>query len=540
MLPSRYNAPAASVTAEGWTLGRLTPPSRLHGANGLTTGADGRIWVAQVPASQISAINPDTGAIEVISAMGGDIVAPDDLVFDEAGNLYVTEITLGRVSMRSPDGTTRVLRGDIPVANPITWHQGRLIAGECRIGARIMELDRDGGEPRVILDGVPMANAFQVGPDGKLYVPVMGANEIWRVDLATGAHEVVAGGLGVPDSVKFDAKGRIVTTQVASGEVLRIDPQTGQREVLANLGPGLDNVTFVGERMFVSSINGSVTEILAPGSTRPLVERGLQWPLGLAASDAGEVFVCDGVYGYRIDRTASGPEALQLATMAFWPGSPGYLRGVTAAGQAGEWLVTTGLGAVALHRPALGESEFLATGYDQLMGIARGADGTTAFAEYGTGRVHLLEPAGPRCLAQGLDRPMGVAVLGDAVYVAEAGAGRVTRIGGSGAAETVAEGLGRPEGLCGRDGHLCVVDTLGKRVLRIDPASGRVETLASGVPVGTPPGVVPRFLGPIGDMSGPMVNFAGIACDAAGTLLIAADAEGSVLTLAPGARPGEG
>ncbi|MET0180238.1 MAG: gluconolaconase, partial [Novosphingobium sp.] len=275
--PSRYQGPPATL-AEGWTLERRTPPSRLFGANGLATARDGRVYVAQVAGSQLSAIDVDSGAIEAICPMGGDIVAPDDLAFDDAGNIFVTEITENRVSMLEPDGTTRVIRGDIPVANPITWHLGRLIAGECRMGARILELDLAGGAPRVILEDIPMANAFQVGPDGKLYFPVMGANEIWRVSLDGGPHEVVVGDLGVPDSVKFDSRGRIVTTQVASGQVLRIDPVSGAREVLADLGPGLDNCTFVGERLFVSSIPGEVTEILAPGKTRPVVPRALQWP----------------------------------------------------------------------------------------------------------------------------------------------------------------------------------------------------------------------------------------------------------------------
>jgi hypothetical protein len=132
---------------------------------------DGRIYVAQVSGSQISAIDVKTGAIEAISPMGGDIVGPDDLAFDPEGNLYATEITEGRVSVRAPNGTTRVLQGDMPVANPITFHEGRLIAGECRMGGRIMQLDLNGGAPRVILDNVPMPNAFSVGPDGKLYLP---------------------------------------------------------------------------------------------------------------------------------------------------------------------------------------------------------------------------------------------------------------------------------------------------------------------------------------------------------------------------------
>src|SRR5579862_2654327 len=189
---SRYKAPGAVTMADGWTIERLTPQSRLFGANGLRTGPDGRIYVAQVSGSQISAIDVNSGAVEAVSPMGGDIVAPDDLAFDSEGNLYATEITEGRVSMRAPNGTTRVIWGDIPVANPITVHGDRLIAGECRVGGRIMELDRNGGAPRIILENVPMPNAFAVGPDGKLYFPVMATNEIWRVDLRGGAPEKVA------------------------------------------------------------------------------------------------------------------------------------------------------------------------------------------------------------------------------------------------------------------------------------------------------------------------------------------------------------
>ena len=296
----RYTAARSFHLADGWNLERLTPASRLFGANGMRTGPDGRIYVAQVAGSQISAIDVESGAIEAISPMGAGIVGPDDIVFGPDGSIYATEITEGRVSVRAPNGTTRVLRGDMPVANPITFHNGRLIAGECRPGGRIMELDLNGGAPRVILDNVPMPNAFDVGPDGKLYFPVMGTNEIWRVDLAGGAPEVVAKDLGVPDSVKFDSKGRIVSTQVASGQVLRIDPRTGQREVLADIAPGMDNVTFVGERIFVSNISGSINEVLGDGKFKPLVPGGLQWPLGLSMGEDGLLFVADGGFAYTL------------------------------------------------------------------------------------------------------------------------------------------------------------------------------------------------------------------------------------------------
>ncbi len=213
---ARYLAPTPDI-AEGWRLERLTPPSRLFGANGLRTGPDGRLYIAQVTGSQISALDVGTGQVDTISAKGGDIIAPDDVAFGPDGTMYATEVMDGRVSALGRDGRTRVLRDDLPCANGITVHQGRLFVNECRDGGRLMELDVNGGAPRILLENLPSPNAMEVGPDGMLYYPLMTANEIWRIDPEGGEPQRVAGDLGVPDAVKFDSDGYIVSTQVASG-----------------------------------------------------------------------------------------------------------------------------------------------------------------------------------------------------------------------------------------------------------------------------------------------------------------------------------
>ncbi len=79
-IDARYSC-TAPTAADGWRLERLTAPSRLFGANGLRTGPDGRVYVAQVTGSQISALDVGTGRVETVSAKGGDIVAPDDVAF---------------------------------------------------------------------------------------------------------------------------------------------------------------------------------------------------------------------------------------------------------------------------------------------------------------------------------------------------------------------------------------------------------------------------------------------------------------------------
>lgn len=528
MHQSRYPGSPQSRVADGWRLDRLTAPSRLFGANGLRTGPDGRIYIAQVTGSQVSALDVDTGDVEIVSAKGGDIIAPDDVAFDSRGNLVATEVMDGRVSLRDPSGVTRVLRDDIPSANGITFHRDRLFIGECREGGRILEFDLTGGPPRVLLENVPQPNAMEVGPDGLLYFPVMGANEIWRVDIDAPdpTHDVVATGLGVPDSVKFDADGFIVSTQVASGQVLQVDPRTGAQRLMAQLTPGLDNCTFVDGRLFVSNFTGEITEIVGAGRTRTTLPGALNWPLDLAVGDDGRVYVADGTYLYAL----AGDGSLETVSMLFSPGYPGFLRGLVPSGTPGEFVVTTSGGQVARYRPASGETDYLADGLDQLYGVTL-ADGAIVAVEQGTGRVLRIGSGSPEVLASGLDTPVGVTVAPDgAVLVSEAG--RVVRLTGAGT-QTVVDGLARPQGLLATTDGLYIVDAGAQAVLAVDTATGARTTLASGLPIGPPPGVEPKPLKGMPPFSGPQGPFAGIAAGPDGTLYVSADGDGSVLALRP-------
>ncbi|MDT7730239.1 MAG: hypothetical protein QOK45_492 [Mycobacterium sp.] len=521
---ARYTA-ASPTAAEGWRLERLTAPSRLFGANGLRTGPDGRVYVAQVTGSQISALDLGTGLVDTVSAKGGDIIAPDDVAFDSSGNLYATEVMDGRVSVRDAGGRTRVLRDDLPCANGITVHHDRLFVGECREGGRLMELDRSTGAQRILLDGLPSPNAMEVGPDGLLYYPLMVANEIWRLDPDGGEPQRVAGDLGVPDAVKFDSEGFIVSTQVASGQVLRIDPRSGEQTLLARLTPGLDNLTFVDNRLFVSNFTGEITEILGGGQTRTVLPGGLNWPLDLAIGDDGKLYVADGTYLYMV-----GPDgSLQTVGMLFSPGYPGFLRGLAPAGP-GTFVVATSGGQIARYRPGDGETDYLAEGFDQLYGVAIGPGESIVFAELGTGRVHSLRSGTVEVLASGLQDPVGVAFDPNGIpLVSESGAGRVVRLAGS--TEVVVDGLQRPHGILVADGTLYIVDAGAKEVIAADLNTGTRGVVASGLPVGPPPGVEPKPLKGMPPFSGPQGPFAGITIGPDGTLYVSADGDGSVLAL---------
>ncbi|MGB3287462.1 MAG: gluconolaconase, partial [Mycolicibacter algericus] len=94
-------------------------------------------------------------------------------------------------------------------------------------------------------------------------------------------------------------------------------------------------------------------------------------------------------------------------------------------------------------------------------------------------------------------------------------------------------GLARPQGILPADGRLYIVDAGNREVLAVDLATGSRHTIAAGLPIGPPPGVVPKPLRGMPPFSGPQGPFAGIARGPDGTLFVAADGEGSVLALHP-------
>jgi sugar lactone lactonase YvrE len=217
--------------------------------------------------------------------------------------------------------------------------------------------------------------------------------------------------------------------------------------------------------------------------------------------------------------------------MLFSPGYPGFLRGLTPSGP-GEFVVTTSGGQIGRYRPEANETDYLADGFDQLYGVAIAPAGIVA-AELGTGRVVSVDPGSGRVdvLVSGLNDPIGVAATpGGDVLVAESGAGRVVRVTASGT-EPVVDDLDRPQGILATAGALFIVDAGAQAVIAFDAATGTRTTIASGLPIGPPPGVTPKPLKGMPPFSGPQGPFAGIAQGPDGTLYVSADGDGSVLAL---------
>lgn len=94
--PAAQKRPLAARTADA------TPPA--VGSNGIAFGPDRRLYVAELLAGRISAVDPATGDLEVIVPMDSPVQSPDDLAFRADSSMYIADLVPGRAWRCSPEG----------------------------------------------------------------------------------------------------------------------------------------------------------------------------------------------------------------------------------------------------------------------------------------------------------------------------------------------------------------------------------------------------------------------------------------------------
>ncbi|MFC7340585.1 hypothetical protein [Saccharopolyspora griseoalba] len=518
---SRFGAP----TSAKWNVRRLNEASPLRGSNGIAFGPDGRLHVAQFLAGRISAVETATGRVEVVVPAAGPVRAPDDLAFGADGSMYVADITPGRVWRRSPDGQFSLISDQLRAPNGITCVGDRLFVNEMCPQGRVLELV-PGRDPVVLAEGLALGNAMQQGPDGLLYYPHMVTGELWRVGIDGGAPELVATDLHEPVAARFDRAGRLVVLSRGEEGILTwLDPDTGAREVRRTGIPGMDNAAFDPDnRMLVSSYACGGIALVERASTRTVVPCGLSGPHGVVADGSGEVHAADHF------RLASG----ELSTGGvLQQRTRGACHGVAAGG--GLLHLTAATGEVRSFDPASGTARVRATGLVAPLGIAE-FGGDLVVAESGAGRVVRIGADDAVSTLAELPRPVGVAVdAGGRCYVTDEYLGAVVAID-AGSVETIADGLDRPQGVALLGEEVFVVEVGARRLLSIAPSTGATGVEAEHLAVGGPIELERDTPAPQAFPPARPRAFAGIAGTPDGELLLSADGEGTVLRLAPRAE----
>jgi sugar lactone lactonase YvrE len=510
-----YSAATPQV-ASGWSLETVTPPSRLGGANGMTIGPDGRLYVTQVFASQVTAIDVESGAHEVFSPLGSGIIAPDDGYFGADGTFYATEPFTGRVTARDADGSYRVVHDDLPGANGVTMdHAGRrLFIDEFRPGGRLMELNPAGGaEPTFFMEDLNGPNAPSMGPDGRIYFPQVFANEIWVYDIDAGRGQLLFDDLSVPTAVKFDSRGRIVVSESGAGLITAIDVETGVRETLAEVPTGIDNVSVgANDRIFVSHyVSGRVAEETG-NRHRILSEPGLLGPHGLAIGQDGNLLLADGLSVASVNAAGDIERLLtlliELHTLAI---------GVSPLGDDLAVLAITG--EILLYRRGSTEPAVLVGGLDAPTSIVADGPNSVLVVERGAGKITRVNAdGGTDSVATGMRGPNAVARADTgSMFVTQSAIVEV--LDKDGARRGVIEGFSDAQGLAATGGTLLVADVSTHELVAVDIESGSREVAVTGAPIGQPvAGVVPA-------------GFCSICPDGTGGFYVGANGDGSVRRL---------
>jgi len=490
-----------SAIAETYEVTRLVPGSAFHGVHGLGVDKSGRLFAGSVAGAALYEVDLNKGTADI--AVPTPVGMADDIAFAPDGTMAWTGFLTGDLYARKGDGPIRKLASGLPGINSLAFRKdGRLYATTVFLGDTLYEIDVEGVKPpRVIMEKMGGLNGFEFGPDDRIYGPLWFKGQVARVDVDKPELTVVAEGFKVPAAVNFDSKGNLFVVDTALGQLVRVDPRTGEKKVVAQLKPSLDNLAIDGkDRIYVSNMadNGIQEVDPATGTAKQIIIGKLALPGGIAVvSDGGKdtIHVAD-LFAYRTVDGATG-EVTEQARMHADGTTLEYPLSATARGDEvmlSSWFT----GTVQVIDRKTGKTREMLHDLKAPHDAIRLDDGSILVAELGS--KSLLRVSGEHgkdrtVLVGALEGPVGLVggAKGD-VYVTEAYAGQVSKVGSNGEKTVIARDLKMPEGLAlAPDGRLVVAEVGARRLIRIDPSNGKVEEIAANLPIGLPatPGGLP-------------------------------------------------
>ncbi|TVQ10088.1 MAG: hypothetical protein EA361_14515 [Bacteroidetes bacterium] len=527
----------------------------IHGANGINFGPDGNLYIASVAGREIIVMNKLNG--KIIKRLGPDqgVDVPDDLVFGPDGSLYWTEILIGNVGRMTPEGvvTKQFLA---PGVNPITFSpDGRLFVGLCFLGDGLYELDPELiAPPRPIIEATPanpyplgFLNAFNFGPDGRLYGPVFAAGLVISVDVGAlgdppspspwtdGTIQVVATGFTYPAAAKFAPNGQLIVVD-QTGEVFSVNHLTGDKTVITTLEDGLDNLAFdSGGRMYISNADhGWIVQLLPSGQGRTISIGGMINAQGVAVLQGPDgkdvVFVAD-LFRLRTFNGLTGKTGVNYkGHLVQSPLSPPSMTMPQTVSPDGENLIISSWfgSAVQLWNP---ETDQVLEHYPMPVPVnAIRFQDDIVVADLGLGGVVWASDFSMILPMDGVNvfAPSGLVTNGDILWVADWATGIVWQIAFDGktpqAPVPVAFGVANPEGMAmDIDGSLLIMEAGAGRISRIDPATGAVSVVVDGL--------TPGLQGPAG--APPTWGFDGLAVGPSGAIYFTDNANSALYRIWP-------
>ena len=516
----------AGASAQTYEVTKLVPGSAFHGVHGLGIDKAGRLFAGSVAGAALYEVDRNNGTAKV--AVPSPEGMADDIAFAPDGTMAWTGFLTGDLYSRKGDGAVKKLASGLPGINSLAFRKdGRLYATQVFLGDALYEIDVEGVKPpRKIMEQMGGLNGFEFGPDDKLYGPLWFKGQVARVDVDKGELAVVADGFKIPAAVNFDSRGNLFVVDTALGQLVRVDPKTGAKKMVAQLKPSLDNLAIDDkDRIFVSNMADNGIQEVDPetGNARQVIIGKLALPGGIGVVSDGAkdtIYIAD-VFAYRTVDGATG-EVSEPARMHADGVTLEYPMSATAGGDdvlLSSWFT----GTVQLIDRKTGKTKEMLHGFKAPHDAIKLGDGSILVNELGS--KSLVRASGEHgkdrtVVLGGLEGPVGLAAgSGGMVYLTEAFAGQVSKVGTNGEKTVIAKDLKGPEGIAlVPDGKLIVAEVGAKRIIQIDPANGAVTEIAANLPIGLPaaPGGLPSNIP------------TGVGVGAAGVIYFSSDVENAI------------
>jgi streptogramin lyase len=514
------------ASAQTYEVTRLVPGSAFHGVHGLGIDKAGHMFAGSVAGAALYEVDLNNGTARI--AIPTPEGMADDIAFAPDGTMAWTGFLTGDLYSRKGDGPIKKLASGLPGINSLAYRKdGRLYASTVFLGDTLYEIDVEGIKPpRMIMEKMGGLNGFEFGPDDKLYGPLWFKGEVARIDVDKPELTVVADGFKIPAAVNFDSKGNLWVVDAALGQLVRVDPKTGAKKMVAQLKPSLDNLAIDDkDRIFVSNMADNGIQEVDPetGAAKQIIIGKLALPGGIGVVSDGArdtIYVAD-VFAYRTVDGASG-EVSEPARMHAAGGTLEYPMSATAKGDEvilSSWFT----GTVQVIDRKTGATREMLHDFKAPHDAIRLGDGSLLVSELGS--KSLIRVSGEHgkertVLIGGLEGPVGL--VGGAkgeVYLTEAFAGQVSKVESNGEKTVVAKDLKMPEGIAlTPDGKLIVAEVGAKRIVEVDPASGKVTEIAANLPIGL-----------VGAPGGLPTNIpTGVGVGASGVIYFSSDIENAI------------
>jgi sugar lactone lactonase YvrE len=232
-----------------------------------------------------------------------NLPAPDDLAFDNAGRLLLSDITAGTVSALNLDGSlVRIAGGLSAPEGLVVQPDGRILVAE-QGHNRVMAIDPQSHATslwRAFPNRTGKDGIDGIGPElsnGDIVVPDSPNGLVWRVSADGKTATQIASGMVRPVGAAVDATGRILVAD-EGGALWVLDPA---RHRLTTLSIPDDVLVGRDGHIFVNTLgDNAIHELDAQGHQLSVVSH-IQQPQGIALDGANNLYYTEFNSG-RIDR----------------------------------------------------------------------------------------------------------------------------------------------------------------------------------------------------------------------------------------------